>query len=60
MHINGQIVPEAIQPVLFNVFISTANVEFAVKMISLVLSSAYLLYRWRLDIIKNRKNKSHE
>lgn len=61
MHIDSthisttQLVPEAIQPVLFNVAISTIDIEFYTKMMSLVLSSAYLLWRWRVDYLKNKK-----
>jgi hypothetical protein len=50
-----EVMPEHIRPTLFNVVISTANVEFCVKMISLTLSTAYLIYKWHNDIKNKRK-----
>lgn len=50
----NEIMPEAIRPVFFNVAITTVDVEFYVKMASLALSSAYLVYKWHNDIKKNK------
>ena len=48
-------IPEYVRPTLFNVVVSTANIEFCIKMISLSLSTAYLVYKWVNDIKNKRK-----
>lgn len=55
MHFDHHIIPAAVQPILFNVVISTVDIEFYTKMTSLILSMCYLIYRWRIDIKKNKK-----
>lgn len=52
----NEALPEHIRPTLFNVVVSTANIEFCVKMLSLSLSTAYLIYKWTNDV-KNNKRK---
>ena len=42
-------IPQSIRPSIVNVILSTANIEFCMKMISLSLSSAYLIYKWRKE-----------
>lgn len=45
-------IPQGIRPSIVNVILSTANIEFCMKMISLSLSSAYLIYKWRKETKK--------
>lgn len=42
-------IPQSIRPSIVNVVLSTANIEFCMKMISLSLSSAYLIYKWHKE-----------
>lgn len=51
----NEVIPISVRPTLVNVIISTANIEFCVKMLSLGLSSAYLIYKWSTEIKKNKK-----
>ena len=50
-------VPEGIRPTSYNVAVTTMNIEFCIKMVSLALSTAYLIWRWNKEYKQDKKNK---
>ena len=50
------LIPEEVRPVLATVSISALDVEMCLKIVSLALSTIYLVWRWRNEV-KQLKNK---
>lgn len=50
-------IPEPLRPTIFNVAVTTANIEFGIKMFSLGLSAAYLIWKWYIQVQDRKKNK---
>jgi len=50
-------VPREVHPVLLNVTLTTLDIEFCLKIISLLASLFYLFWRWRIEYLQNKKKK---
>lgn len=53
----SEAIPDSIRPTIFNVAVTTMDIEFYTKMVSLTLSTAYLIWRWQREYKQDKKNK---